>query len=378
MPREPWLAGPRGHNAQRLQLLQDRGPAPRPDRRPRHDRGGYPQRSPGVTALRSRQLHQRLLAVAISSRPNTSSPNSLGSALHPLKRSGTFAHSRSTMRRLTRHAEGPEAGGRLPLAHMKASRSAATLSGRSQLGLWPVAGYTTTLAPGMATASWSSSSRRPRTAVCNSNSSRCRPAIPGRRSAPAGRHARGGSRPHTGRPSSSPSGPPGWPARPRRRPRRPPRRRRSPPRCSSSPAARSRRGRADPARRRGSAGGAEAGPDCRRTTSRYRRAERRSVLHSGRPARHSGPADRWQGAWWKTEAAEPVAAWPPLWHSDPAHGAHPTAARAKQTRDAIGFLPWRSLTTPERALLRLIWLWLAASGPRVTWGPTHTFSTRER
>ncbi|HEV8562382.1 MAG TPA: hypothetical protein VGR06_39185 [Actinophytocola sp.] len=29
---------------------------------------------------------------------------------------------------------------------MKVSRSAATRSGRSQLGLWPVAGYTTTLA----------------------------------------------------------------------------------------------------------------------------------------------------------------------------------------------------------------------------------------
>jgi len=32
---------------------------------------------------------------------------------------------------------------------MKASRSAATLSGRSQFGLWPVAGYTITLAPGI-------------------------------------------------------------------------------------------------------------------------------------------------------------------------------------------------------------------------------------
>jgi hypothetical protein len=42
---------------------------------------------------------------------------------------------------------------------MKASRSAATRSGRSQLGLWPVAGYTITLAPRIATARSSSSSR---------------------------------------------------------------------------------------------------------------------------------------------------------------------------------------------------------------------------
>ena len=32
---------------------------------------------------------------------------------------------------------------------MKASRSAATRSERSQFGLWPVAGYTITLAPGI-------------------------------------------------------------------------------------------------------------------------------------------------------------------------------------------------------------------------------------
>jgi hypothetical protein len=53
----------------------------------------------GDRAAFARQLHQRLLVVAISSRPDTPSPNPFGSALHPVKRSGAFVHSRSLMRR---------------------------------------------------------------------------------------------------------------------------------------------------------------------------------------------------------------------------------------------------------------------------------------
>jgi hypothetical protein len=204
---------------------------------------------------------------------------------------------------------------------MKASRSAATLSGRSQLGLWPVAGYTTTLALVIATASCCSSSRgnhrshspqTPRTAPAPGPAGRapraatptppcCRPAIPGRRSAPAGRHARDEPRPRTGHQSTT-------------------------------------------------------------RVAHHRQAERRSLLHSG-----LGIVDpRTAG---KAHGGKPKLRYPLLLHGRPSgtptlhRAAYPTAARAKHTRDAVGFLPWRSPTTPERAVLRLIWVWLAATGP---------------